>query len=46
MTTYKDALEFLNMFTTTAQIAKSRNKYEYKLKMNKNTLVELLKKIY
>ena len=28
--TDKDALELLNMFTTAAQIAKSRNKFEYK----------------
>lgn len=43
---YKDALELLNMFTTAAQIAKSRNKYEYHLKMDEATLIELLKKAF
>ncbi len=43
---YKDTLELLNMFTTAAQIAKSQNKYEYHLKMDEATLVELLKKAF
>lgn len=44
--TDKDALELLNMFTTAAQIAKSRNKYEYHLKMDEAVLIELLKKAF
>lgn len=44
--TDKDALELLNMFTTAAQLAKSRNKYEYNLKMNETELIELLKKAF
>ncbi len=44
--TDKDALELLNMFTTAAQIAKSRNKYEYHLKMEEAVLIELLKKAF
>ena len=36
--TDKDALELLNMFTTAAQIAKSRNKFEYTLNLNENDL--------
>ncbi|DAA98212.1 TPA: hypothetical protein CPT80_00715 [Candidatus Gastranaerophilales bacterium HUM_9] len=44
--TDKDALELLNMFTTAAQIAKSRNKHEFHLKMSETTLVELLKKAF
>ncbi len=44
--TDKDALELLNMFTTAAQIAKSRNKVEYNLKMNEAMLTELLKKAF
>lgn len=44
--TDKDALELLNMFTTAAQIAKSRNKQEFRLKMSEATLVELLKKAF
>ncbi len=44
--TDKDALELLNMFTTAAQIAKSRNKYEFHLKMQEAVLVELLKKAF
>lgn len=43
---YKDALELQNMFTTAAQLAKARNKYEYHLKMNEAVLVELLKKAF
>ena len=39
--TDKDALELLNMFTTAAQIAKSRNKFEYTLNLN-----ELFKKAF
>lgn len=44
--TDRDALELLNMFTTAAQIAKSRNRYEYHLKMDESTLIELLKKAF
>ncbi len=44
--TDKDALELLNMFTTAAQIAKSRNTQEFQLKMNEAALVELLKKAF
>lgn len=44
--TDKDALELLNMFTTAAQIAKSKNKQEFHLKMNEAVLVELLKKAF
>ena len=43
---YKEALELQNMFTTAAQIAKTKNKYEYHLKMNEATLVKLLKKAF
>ena len=44
--TYKDALELLNMFTTAAQIAKSRNTKEYHLNIDEATLIELLKKAF
>lgn len=44
--TSKDALELLNMFTTAAQLAKARNKHEYKLKMDEVILTELLKKAF
>lgn len=44
--TDKDALELLNMFTTAAQIAKSRNTQEFRLEMNEAVLVELLKKAF
>lgn len=44
--TDKDVLELLNMFTTAAQIAKSRNKVEYNLKMDEALLIELLKKTF
>ena len=44
--TDKDALELLNMFTTAAQIAKSRNTHEFHLKINETVLVELLKKAF
>lgn len=44
--TDKDALELLNMYTTAAQIAKSRNKIEYNLQMNEVMLTELLKKAF
>ncbi len=44
--TYKDALELLNMYTTAAQIAKSKNKHEFHLKMDEATLIELLKKAF
>lgn len=44
--TDKDALELLNMFTTAAQIAKSKNKYEFHLKMSEAALIELLKRAF
>ena len=44
--TYKDALELLNIFTTSAQIAKSRNTKEYHLNIDEATLIELLKKAF
>ena len=44
--TDKDALGLLNMFTTAAQIAKSRNKFEYTLNLNENDLNELFKKAF
>ncbi len=44
--TDKDALELLNMFTIAAQIAKSKNKVEYHLKMDEDVLTELLKKAF
>ncbi len=44
--TDKDALELLNMFTTAAQLAKTRNIHEFCLKMNEVELVELLKKAF
>ena len=44
--TDKDALELLNMFTTAAQIAKSRNKFEYTLNLNENDLNELFQKAF
>lgn len=44
--TDKDALELLNMYTTAAQIAKSQNKYEYKLEMSESELIELIKKAF
>ena len=44
--TDKDALELLNMFTTAAQLAKSRNTHEFRLKMNEAVLAELLKKAF
>ena len=44
--TDKDALELLNMYTTAAQLAKSRNIHEFRLKMDETVLVELLKKAF
>jgi len=44
--TDKDALELLNMFTTATQLAKTRNKHEFHLKMSEAALVELLKKAF
>lgn len=44
--TDKEALELLNMFTTAAQIAKSRNTHKFHLEMNETVLVELLKKAF
>jgi len=39
----KDALELLNMYTTATQIAKSKNQYEYHLKIDESLLVDYLK---
>lgn len=44
--TDRDALELLNMFTTATQIAKSKNKVEYNLKMDEIQMAELLKKAF
>ena len=44
--TDKDALELLNMFTTAAQIAKSRNTQEFHSKISETVLIELLKKAF
>ena len=44
--TDKDALELLNMFTTATQIAKTKNKYEFQLKMNEAVLTEIIKKAF
>ena len=41
---YKRALEILSIFTEAAQIAKAKNKVEYKLEMDETTLAGLLKK--
>jgi hypothetical protein len=44
--TDKDALELLNMFTTAAQIAKTRNTQDCQFKITEAALVELLKKAF
>ena len=44
--TDKDALELLNMFTKACKIAKSRNKFEFRLNMQEATLSELLKQAF
>ena len=44
--TDKDPLELWNMFTTAAQIAKSKNQVEYHLEINEDILAELLKKAF
>jgi hypothetical protein len=44
--TYKEALELLNIFTRAAQEAKKRDKIQYHLEMDEETLVELLKKAF
>ena len=41
---YKRALEILSIFTEAAQMAKAKNKVEYKLEMDEATLAGLLKK--
>ena len=40
----KNALDLLNMYITAAQIAKSKNKYEYHLNMQEAVFIELFKK--
>ena len=42
----KNALDLLNMYITAAQIAKSKNKYEYHLNMQEAVFIELLKKAF
>lgn len=44
--TDKDILELSSMFTTAAQLAKSRDKVEYKLEMDVATMSNLLKKAF
>ena len=44
--TDKDALELQNMFTTAAQLAKSRNKFDSKFEIKEADLIELLKKAF
>ena len=44
--TDRDVLELLNIFTTAAQIAKTRNKHEYHLKITETAMIELLKKAF
>jgi hypothetical protein len=44
--TDKEALELLNMFTTAAQIAKSKNTRDYRFSITEAALVELLKKAF
>lgn len=44
--TDREALELLNMFITATQIAKSKNKHEFHLKMSEAALIELLKKAF
>lgn len=44
--TDKDALELQNMFTTAAQLAKSRNKVDLKFEIKEADLIELLKKAF
>ena len=43
---YKEALELQNMFTTAAQIAKSKNQYESNYKIQDAIFVELFKKAF
>ena len=43
---HKEALELQNMFTTAAQIAKSRNQYEYKFKIQEAAFIEMFKKAF
>ena len=43
---YKEALELQNMFTTAAQIAKSRNQYEYDYKIQETAFIEMFKKAF
>ena len=43
---YEEALELQNMFTTAAQIAKSKNQYEYQYKIQEAIFVELFKKAF
>jgi len=43
---YKEALELQNMFTTAAQIAKSRNQCEYNIKIQEAVFVEMFKKAF
>lgn len=42
----KNALDLLNMYIAAAQIAKSKNKYEYHLNMQEAVFIELFKKAF
>ena len=42
----KNALDLLNMYITATQLAKSKNQYEYSLKMNEAVFIELFKKAF
>ena len=44
--TNKDSLELLNMFITATQIAKTKDKYDFHLEINENSLVDLLQKAF
>jgi hypothetical protein len=44
--TDKEALELFSMFTTAAQIAKSKNTRDYRFSITEAALVELLKKAF
>ena len=44
--TDKDVVELQNIFTTAAQIAKSKDKINYVLKMDEDTLIGYLKQAF
>ena len=43
---YKEVLEIQNMFTTAAQIAKSKNQYESNYKIEEDVFMEFFKKAF